>query len=382
YKATGEYVKSIQYYEECLGMEKELYGDTHADVAITLSDLGNVHNVLGEHKKSIVYYEEALQIRRQAHDGPHPSVASTLYSLGNLHKATGEYVKSIQCYEECLGIEKRSYGDTHADVAITLADLGNVHSVLGEREKSIEYYEEALQIRGQIHDGPHPDVAFILYILAIAYYSSEQPQKSTTYYEEALSVYQQLSENDPENTYASTRASIAHNLACMYHVEALSAMQKDQDQTAQEYLTKAKDTFELAIAANNPPTASLCTEYANFLLATEQIEQACQYLEQTIATGDNEDELGYNMLERETVTPALRDKISQDNPVSLRAMDYAYYLLIHHYEDFQTVGINLDKPREAYLADFQEAVKKRSGQEGKEQEDEIARYLLKSLEQE
>ncbi|MEN0016480.1 MAG: hypothetical protein AAF706_02560, partial [Bacteroidota bacterium] len=228
----------------------------------------------------------------------------------------------------------------------------------------------------------HPDVASMLFSLAIACYSSEQLQKSISHYEEALSVYQQLSESDPQNMYASKLASIAHNLACMYHVEARSAIQKEQDQTAQEYLTKVKETFELAMTANNPPTASLCTEYANFLLATEQHKSAYQYLQRAIAIDDDKSGLGYSTPEKQTVTPVLQEKIDQDQQVSLRAIDYAYYLLIHHYEDFQTAGINLAKTREEYLADFQEAVEKRSGQEGKEKEDEIARYLLESLEQE
>ncbi|MEO1219022.1 MAG: hypothetical protein AAFV97_00795 [Bacteroidota bacterium] len=78
----------------------------------------------------------------------------------------------------------------------------------------------------------------------------------------------------------------------------------------------------------------------------------------------------------------LQAKIDQDQQVSLKPIDYAYYLLIHHYEDFQTVGINLDKTREEYLKDFQEVVEQRAGQEDQEKEDEVARYLLESLEQE
>ncbi|MEO1219596.1 MAG: ankyrin repeat domain-containing protein, partial [Bacteroidota bacterium] len=225
------------------------------------------------------------------------------------------------------------------------------------------------------HGNIHPSVATTLHILADTYYSLNQLHKVLECYEKALEIYQQLSEGDPESMYAS----VANNLACMYHVEAISATQKEQNQAAQEHMKKAKKTFELAIASNDTPTASLCTEYANFLLATEQPEEAYQHLRQAIIIGDHKSGLSYSMLERETVTPALREKISQDNPVSVRAIDYAYYLLIHHYEDFQTAGINPEKPCEAYLADFQEAVEQRASQEGKEREDVIAVYLLESL---
>ncbi|MEO1219020.1 MAG: tetratricopeptide repeat protein [Bacteroidota bacterium] len=410
HRDLGEHAQSLRYLREALEISQEVHGPRHSSVAETLHNLGLVHSDLGEYAKSMVYFEEALAIIQQVYSSPeHPQALTILRNLETLRKNLGSRIKSIGYLEEELAIRKQFYHEPHPSIARNLQDLGNVHSDLGEREKSVVYYEAALQmyqllggilqhlnqhaqaveyfeqtleIGKKLHGDVHPDVASVLYSLAVACCSSEQLQKSIAYYEEALSVYQQLSEDNPENPYASTRASISHNLACMYHIEAQSTMQKDRDQTAQEYINKAKETFTLAIAANNPPTASLCTEYANFLLATRQLEQAYPYLQRAITIGDDKSGLSYSMLEIETITPALREKISQDNSISLRSLDYAYYLLIHHYEDFQEAGISLEKTQEVYMQEFQKAVEQRAHQQGREKQGEIASYLLESLHQE
>ncbi|MEN0016667.1 MAG: hypothetical protein AAF706_03575, partial [Bacteroidota bacterium] len=208
-----------------------------------------------------------------------------------------------------------------------------------------------------------------------------QLPESTVYYEEALSVYQQLSGGYLENPYASARAGIAHRLACMYHVEALAAMQGEQEQAAQEYMTRANEAFELAIASSDPPTASLCLEYGRFLIVTERVASAYQYLQQAIAVGDGDaGRLSYRASEKGIVASVLREKLGPGGSISLRPVDYAYYLLIHHYEDFQAAGIHPGKAREAYLEDYRQVVDQQAGQEGREEEDEMARYLLEGLE--
>ena len=44
-------------------MQKALHkGENHAQVVITLSDVGNAYKGLGQHKQALKYYQQALQI--------------------------------------------------------------------------------------------------------------------------------------------------------------------------------------------------------------------------------------------------------------------------------------------------------------------------------
>ncbi|MEL6152926.1 MAG: hypothetical protein AAFQ78_02765 [Bacteroidota bacterium] len=123
----------------------------------------------------------------------------------------------------------------------------------------------------------------------------------------------------------------------------------------------------------------LYVDYSSFLLATRRsLKEAYEYLIQAI----NEDEvsmLQYGLAELETIPEVLRNKVRKEGDVLLRGIDYAYYLLIHHYEAFEKAGINLGDSRKVYLEDYQKVVKANAGQQGQEKEDEVAYHLLGSL---
>ena len=53
--------------------------------------------------------------------------------------------------------------------------------------------------------------------------------------------------------------------------------------------------------------------------------------------------------------------------------------MIHHYENFQGVGIAMAQTREAYLAAYQAFLDQRSSQAGQEQADKTAYHMLGSL---
>ena len=380
---SKSYAQSTSCLEEALAIRKQFYGDSHLAVARTLHNLGMAYSHLGEFIKSISHLGQALAIMKQVYGEIDPHISMILNCLGMMHRISGEHSQSIDCYLEALVIETQVYGHTHPYVSDTLYNLSMAYSDSGDQVQRLSYLEEALQVRKQVYRDIHPSLAILLQQLGVACYSLGHVKQSIDYHAQALAMYQQLSERDAGHTYVKECVSIAHNLACMYHAETYSAMQEGQDEAAQEYLTKAKETLELAISTIDPPTASLCTEYASFLITMGQVDHAYHHLQQAIAMGDDDRVgLSYGATEKETVTPVLREKIDQDNPISLRPVDYAYYLLIHHYGDFQAAGIHPGKSREAYLGDYRQAVDQQSGQVGKEREDEVARYLLESLEHE
>ena len=71
-----------------------------------------------------------------------------------------------------------------------------------------------------------------------------------------------------------------------------------------------------------------------------------------------------------------------DQEISLRGIDYTYYLFIHHYETFRKASIVPEQSQEAYLEAYQKAIDSRTGQQDKKESDATAYYLLGSLYQE
>jgi tetratricopeptide (TPR) repeat protein len=188
YSDLGNARQAIEYYEQALSIDKEVYGDRHPNVATRLNNIGVAWGALGEPKKAIGYYGQALSIDKEVYGDRHPNVATMLNNIGEAWKALGEPKKALEYYEQALSIDKEVYGDRHPDVAINLNNIGVAWSALGEPKKAIGYYGQALSIDKEVYGDRHPNVARDLNNIGAAWYALGEPKKALEYYEQALSI--------------------------------------------------------------------------------------------------------------------------------------------------------------------------------------------------
>ena len=378
----GDVRKAMIYYGRSLAIKEQVYqaDPNHPDIARTLNNLGNAWVGLKDPRQAVPYLERALAIFEQVHqaDPNHPNIANTLNSLGNAWGALGDAREATPYLERALAIYRQVYqaDPNHPDIARTLNNLGHAWSALGDFRKAVSYYERALTVKEQVcKEAPnHPEIAATLNNLGAVWSALGEARKALSYYQRALAIYEQV--YDANHPYV---VGTLHNLGCMYHVAALAARQEGDEQDTQAYLEKASTSFEQAVQASDAVKVGLYTEYGNFLLDTRKAAQAYDYLHQAIESGDDASGLSYSLLEQPTVTPVLQAYISQQQKVSLRGIDYAYYLMIHHYEDFQKAGIEMAQTREDYLAAYQASIDQCSGRPGQEKKDKTAYHLLGSL---
>jgi nephrocystin-3 len=60
FKNKGDYVKALQYYEECLQIKQKVKGKDSIDCASTLKNIGLVFYDKGDYVKALQYYEECF----------------------------------------------------------------------------------------------------------------------------------------------------------------------------------------------------------------------------------------------------------------------------------------------------------------------------------
>ncbi len=171
-------------------------------------------------------------------------------------------------------------------------------------------------------------------------------------------------------------ASAHYHLGCFYHL-AIRGVRKEK--TKQRYIKSAQISFESAVEAINEPGADLLAGYADFLIDTGQFLKAYNYLTRAIAGGDSASDLQYIWGDQTTAPHILQEKLQREKVMTVRAIDYAFYLLLHHYEAFQQAGITPEQTQEEYLVAYAQGIKTRSGQAGKARQDALAGYLLGSL---
>ena len=116
-------------------------------IAGLLNHQGYTWDTLGEARRAIEYYEQALAINRQVFGDTHPSVARNYNNLGEAWRQLGEARRAIEYYEQALAIDRQVYGDTRPDVARNYNNLGAAWADLGEARRAIEYFEQALSHR-------------------------------------------------------------------------------------------------------------------------------------------------------------------------------------------------------------------------------------------
>ena len=158
------------------------------DVAITLTNLGNLHWKKNEYSTAETFYQEALIIRKKlAVKNPEthlPNVANTLNNLGVLHHDRNEYPQAEASYKDALKTYKEltvRNPDVYLPyVAVTLNNLGILHKDQNEYPAAEASYKEALTLRKELAaKNPEtylPHVAETLVNLSI-FYQDYVPRK-------------------------------------------------------------------------------------------------------------------------------------------------------------------------------------------------------------
>ncbi len=184
----GEVEKAIEYYEQALSIDREVYGNRHHNVATDLNNIGTAWQAIGEHEKAIGYHEQALSIDRAVYGERHPAVAKYLNNIGMALYALGDPIKAIECHEQALSIDRAVYGERHPDVARDLNNIGLARDHLGEHKKAIEHYEQALSIVKEVYKERHPYVASTLNNIGMVWHNLGEHKKAIEYFEQALSI--------------------------------------------------------------------------------------------------------------------------------------------------------------------------------------------------
>ena len=105
----GEYNQAKELHEKALIIFKQIFGEDHADVATSYSNLASVYYSLKEYTQAKELHEKVLTIRKNIFGGDHADVATSYNNLALVYQQLGD----------------------HADVAISYNNLVSVYSCLG-----------------------------------------------------------------------------------------------------------------------------------------------------------------------------------------------------------------------------------------------------------
>jgi len=192
YHETGDPIQSIDYFEQAISIDKEVYGDRHPNVTVNLNNIGVSYLELGDSRKSLDYFEQALSIEKKVFGSRHGVIAARLNNIGNSWLSIEEPKKSLEYFESALSIYKEVYDNRHPRVATVLSNIGRVWTELGEPEKALDYFEQAISIDKEVYGEKHPDTAIDLGNIGDLLRELGEPKKSLKYCEQALSIFKEF----------------------------------------------------------------------------------------------------------------------------------------------------------------------------------------------
>jgi tetratricopeptide (TPR) repeat protein len=111
-------------------------------MAITLHNIGALHQSVGEMERALEKYHDSLSISRAVED--RRLEANTLRHLGRVYWRLGETTKALERYDEALAIN-RATGDRAGEAAVMLG-LARVEQKRGNLEQARQTIEQAIGI--------------------------------------------------------------------------------------------------------------------------------------------------------------------------------------------------------------------------------------------
>ena len=178
-----------------LTLELDSLGDSHPQVAKTMSFLGKIYLERGEIDKALDSTERAAVISELALGVLHPRTAEKYRELGRIYDSLPQsssnsenaiiyYEKAIETYLESDGDHSKVVGSTLNDVAVLHTQQGNFSVAIQKLKSSLESYAS---VEGK-NEGVFTDTVQVWKNLGECYFLRTEYERSITSFRTALEI--------------------------------------------------------------------------------------------------------------------------------------------------------------------------------------------------
>lgn len=137
YGIKGDNAKANEHYLKILesnGQSKQIL-----DIANMFDNLGNEYFTNGEYKKSLENFEACFNVRKQVLKENDPKMGAVLNRLAKVYKALGETNKAIEFYEKSLRVFEENESESQLYLSNTLKILAELYDTLGDAKEKEKY---------------------------------------------------------------------------------------------------------------------------------------------------------------------------------------------------------------------------------------------------
>jgi len=225
-QTLGNLGEAEEHFLAALHILEEQLTPNHPDLAVIMTNLGNVYFESKHPELSEKYHQQALKIRKNAFSADDPAIAQSTYNLAVLYEDQKKYEQATIFYQQAISLWSASLGPAHPYVGSALSNLSGIYNIQGKHKKATNILLRMLVLKKSVFGSRHEEVAQTLISLGTSYLEQGEYNPASRAYEEALSIAQHvLGSSDPQ------LALLMYTLANIYHTQARIEEQKMQSQT-------------------------------------------------------------------------------------------------------------------------------------------------------
>jgi len=180
--------------EQAHELQKHLHGEHHANIATTLTALGQVALASGDYDTAAQVLNQAVQVNEETFGPHHFTVAAILANLGIAEYKRDEIENARDVFQRVLTIQEKNYNSNPEDLIRTLHNLGTSEWALNHTRTAKQYLERAREISEQIHGSEHPNLGVTLLKLGQIAYTWDDVQQATAYLKRGLQILEKNGE--------------------------------------------------------------------------------------------------------------------------------------------------------------------------------------------
>lgn len=140
----GDIDQAMEYFEQSLVQRQEI-GNKH-DIAVSLQNIGVMHDYKGNKDKALEYHERALKIFQEI--GNKYRLAWCLTNTGAGYAERGNFKQGLEYSQQGLTLSQEL--GSKGRVAYSLYCLALIYSQKGELDQALEHYQQGLTIAEEV----------------------------------------------------------------------------------------------------------------------------------------------------------------------------------------------------------------------------------------
>ncbi len=269
----GRYAEALQLHQQALELRRKLFGDSHPDVAISLSNIGFVLGRQGDHGAANKSLAAAVAIGRKGVSGE-LGLATALNNYASSFDELKRYKEAEPIYREALAIRTKRLGPNHLQTASVVNNLGYNMLSQGKKTQAVALFRQSLTAMRKGVRPDSPDLIPPLDNLAILL--AEKPAGQA----EAVKLAREGAE-----IARKRRALIAAGGTGDAAVRAAARARGDDALSADPYVTAFIGLAEVnwLVAGRNTAQAAALRDEAFFAAQEVDLSKAAQAMARTAA---------------------------------------------------------------------------------------------------